>query len=49
LAFSQIIGAVCVMVARATAPNAIGPGTVFPDAAKWDFEDDGLSGKRLFD
>jgi hypothetical protein len=24
------------MVARATAPNAVGPGSVFPDAAKWD-------------
>jgi hypothetical protein len=25
------------MIARATAPNSIGPGTVFPDAGKWDF------------
>jgi hypothetical protein len=25
------------MVARATAPNRVGPGSVFPDAAKWDF------------
>lgn len=39
LAFSQLIGSVCVMIAHATAPNAIGPGTVFPDAAKWDFSD----------
>lgn len=31
------------MIARATAPNAVGPGSVFPDAAKWDFAD-GLSG-----
>lgn len=31
------------MVARATAPNAVGPGSVFPDAAKWDFEQ-GLKG-----
>ncbi|KIY43381.1 glycoside hydrolase family 13 and glycosyltransferase family 5 protein [Fistulina hepatica ATCC 64428] len=46
LAFSQIIGSVCVMVARATAPNAIGPGNVFPDAAKWDFED-GLKGSPM--
>ncbi|KNZ71786.1 Cell wall alpha-1,3-glucan synthase mok13 [Termitomyces sp. J132] len=46
LAFAQIIGSVCVMVARATAPNRIGPGTVFPDAAKWDFSD-GLSGSPM--
>lgn len=26
------------MVARATAPNRVGPSSVFPDAAKWDFE-----------
>ena len=32
------------MVARATAPNAIGPGTVFPDAAQWDFSQ-GLQGE----
>jgi hypothetical protein len=31
------------MVARATAPNRIGPESVFPDAAKWDFEE-GLKG-----
>lgn len=31
------------MIARATAPNSVGPGSVFPDAAKWDFAD-GLSG-----
>lgn len=31
------------MIARATAPNAVGPGSVFPDAAKWDFSE-GLSG-----
>ena len=37
LAFSQVIGAVCVMVARATAPNRIGPESVFPDAGTWDF------------
>jgi hypothetical protein len=34
------------MVARATAPNSVGPGSVFPDAAKWDFQD-GLSGKPV--
>jgi alpha-1,3-glucan synthase len=32
------------MVARATAPNRVGPESVFPDAAKWDFEE-GLKGK----
>ncbi|KAF8758339.1 glycoside hydrolase family 13 [Rhizoctonia solani] len=42
LALAQVIGSICVMVARATAPNRIGPGSVFPDAAKWDFSD-GLS------
>ncbi|CAL1704520.1 unnamed protein product [Somion occarium] len=46
LAFAQIIGSVCVMVARATAPNRIGPESVFPDAAKWDFEE-GLKGSPL--
>ncbi|PBK78186.1 modular protein with glycoside hydrolase family 13 and glycosyltransferase family 5 domains [Armillaria solidipes] len=46
LAFSQIIGSVCVMVARATAPNRIGPGSVFPDAAGWDF-DEGLKGSPM--
>ena len=44
LAFSQVIGSICVMIARATAPNRVGPGSVFPDAAKWDFEK-GLKGK----
>jgi alpha-1,3-glucan synthase len=46
LAFSQIIGSVCVMVARATAPNRVGPESVFPDAAKWDFQD-GLKGSPM--
>jgi len=36
------------MVARATAPNAVGPGSVFPDAAKWDFAE-GLKGFFFFD
>jgi hypothetical protein len=31
------------MVARATAPNRVGPGSVFPDASKWDFNE-GLKG-----
>jgi alpha-1,3-glucan synthase len=46
LAFSQIIGSICVMVARATAPNRIGPESVFPDAAKWDFSE-GLKGSPM--
>ncbi|KAF8197459.1 modular protein with glycoside hydrolase family 13 and glycosyltransferase family 5 domains [Pholiota molesta] len=46
LAFAQIIGSICVMVARATAPNAVGPGSVFPDAAKWDFSE-GLAGSPM--
>lgn len=33
---AQIIGSVATIVARATAPNNIGPGTVFPDfSAGW--------------
>ncbi|KZT26358.1 glycosyltransferase family 5 protein [Neolentinus lepideus HHB14362 ss-1] len=46
LAFAQIIGSICVMVARATAPNKIGPESVFPDAATWDFEQ-GLKGSPM--
>jgi len=46
LALAQVIGSICVMVARATAPNRIGPGSVFPDAAKWDFAD-GLKGSPM--
>ncbi|KAF7338273.1 Modular protein with glycoside hydrolase family 13 and glycosyltransferase family 5 domains [Mycena venus] len=46
LAFAQIIGSVCVMIARATAPNRLGPSSVFPDAAKWDFSD-GLKGSPM--
>ncbi|KAF8522241.1 glycoside hydrolase family 13 and glycosyltransferase family 5 protein [Hysterangium stoloniferum] len=46
LAFAQVIGSVCVMIARATAPNRVGPGTVFPDAAKWDFTG-GLKGSPM--
>jgi alpha-1,3-glucan synthase len=34
------------MVARATAPDAIGPGSVFPDASKWDFQQ-GLKGSPM--
>ena len=47
LAFAQVIGSVCVMVARATAPNRIGPGTVFPDIATWDFKANGLKGSPM--
>jgi hypothetical protein len=46
LAFSQVIGAICVMVARATAPNRIGPESVFPDAGTWDFGK-GLAGSPM--
>lgn len=31
------------MVARATAPDSIGPGSVFPDTGTWDFSS-GLKG-----
>lgn len=47
LAFAQVIGSICVMVARATAPNRIGPGTVFPDIATWDFQANGLKGSPM--
>jgi len=46
LAFSQVIGCICVMVARATAPDQIGPGSVFPDASTWDFSQ-GLQGSPM--
>ncbi len=46
LAFAQVIGSICVMVARATAPNKIGPGSVFPDTATWDFSE-GLKGSPM--
>lgn len=46
LALAQLLGCVCVMVARATAPNRIGPGSVFPDASKWDFSK-GLEGSPM--
>ncbi|KAJ7777588.1 modular protein with glycoside hydrolase family 13 and glycosyltransferase family 5 domains [Mycena maculata] len=39
LVFAQIIGTVITMVARATSPDRLGPGTVFPDAAIWAFSD----------
>jgi len=34
------------MAARATAPNRIGPGSVFPDVGTWDFSQ-GLSGSPM--
>ena len=43
LALSQILGSICVMVARATAPDL---ESVFPDAGKWDFQD-GVSGSPV--
>ncbi|KAI0035090.1 glycoside hydrolase family 13 and glycosyltransferase family 5 protein [Vararia minispora EC-137] len=43
LAFAQVIGSVCVMIARAT---AIGPWNVFPDAGTWDFSN-GLQGSPM--
>lgn len=36
LCLAQIIGSTAVIVARATAPNRIGPGNVFPDLGLWD-------------
>ena len=46
LAIAQVIGSICVMVARATAPNRIGPGNVFPDVGTWDL-DDGIADSPL--
>ncbi|KAF9069108.1 modular protein with glycoside hydrolase family 13 and glycosyltransferase family 5 domains [Rhodocollybia butyracea] len=46
LAFSQIIGAIIVIIARATAPDSLGAGTVFPGAGIWDPEN-GLSGSPI--
>jgi alpha-1,3-glucan synthase len=34
------------MVARRTAPNRIGPGSVFPDASYWSFGD-GIKGSPM--
>ena len=46
LALSQILGAAVVMIARATAPDALGPGTVFPDVGTWNPQN-GLSGSPM--
>jgi alpha-1,3-glucan synthase len=37
LAGAQMLGSVVVIIARATAPNRIGPGNVFPNAALWNW------------
>ncbi len=36
LALAQVIGSAVVMIARATAPDKVGPGNVFPNFALWD-------------
>jgi hypothetical protein len=46
LAFSQLLGSVVVIIARATAPNKLGPTTVFPDASKWT-PSEGLGGSPI--
>ncbi|KAG1787255.1 uncharacterized protein HD556DRAFT_1521457 [Suillus plorans] len=46
LALAQVIGSICVMAARATAPNRIGPGSVFPNVGTWDFSH-GLKGSPM--
>ncbi|KAE9411209.1 modular protein with glycoside hydrolase family 13 and glycosyltransferase family 5 domains [Gymnopus androsaceus JB14] len=46
LAFSQIIGSAVVMIARATSPDGIGPGPVFPNLGTWD-PADGLQGSPI--
>ncbi|KAG1894026.1 uncharacterized protein F5891DRAFT_1256601 [Suillus fuscotomentosus] len=46
LALAQVIGSICVMAARATASNRIGPGSVFPDVGTWDFSH-GLKGSPM--
>ncbi|KAG2151025.1 glycoside hydrolase family 13/glycosyltransferase family 5 protein [Suillus bovinus] len=46
LALAQVIGSICVMAARASAPNRIGPGSVFPNVGTWDFSH-GLRGSPM--
>jgi alpha-1,3-glucan synthase len=36
LAAAQLIGSIVVMIARATAPDKMGPGNVFPNVAFWE-------------
>ncbi|KAF5383371.1 hypothetical protein D9757_008431 [Collybiopsis confluens] len=36
LSFSQILGSAVVMLARATSPDGVGPGSVFPNFGTWD-------------
>lgn len=38
LAGAQLLGSIVVMIARATAPNKVGPGNVFPNLAIWNLE-----------
>ncbi|KAJ4474841.1 modular protein with glycoside hydrolase family 13 and glycosyltransferase family 5 domains [Lentinula aciculospora] len=47
LAFSQIIGSAVVMIARATSPDGVGPGPVFPNLGTWDPVTDGLKGSPI--
>ena len=35
LAGAQLLGSIVVMIARATAPDKVGPGNVFPNPAIW--------------
>lgn len=35
LAAAQLLGSVVVMIARATSPDKMGPGNVFPNVAFW--------------
>ncbi|KAF8825486.1 hypothetical protein HHX47_DHR6000210 [Lentinula edodes] len=47
LAFSQIIGSAVVMIARATSPDGVGPGPVFPNLGTWNPATDGLKGSPI--
>jgi alpha-1,3-glucan synthase len=38
LAGAQLLGSVVVMVARASAPDKVGPGNVFPNLAIWNLD-----------
>ncbi|KAL1689446.1 glycoside hydrolase family 13 and glycosyltransferase family 5 protein [Schizophyllum commune] len=46
LAFSQVIGSIVVMIARATAPPSTGATGVFPDVAKWE-PSEGVTGSPI--
>ncbi|KAG1848395.1 hypothetical protein C8R48DRAFT_764732 [Suillus tomentosus] len=43
---ASVIGSICVMAARATESNRIGPGSAFPDVRTWDFLQ-GLKGSPM--